>query len=163
VGGLAASSPAVLGDRRCWFSGEEICSADGLVSKRCARASRQQNRARNTANSSRNARGERGFAVGEAQISANFKHFCNVEFASGNCPHLAIRDSEVSARNGGATLLLHSRDLVTLQKRPPKKGKGWCPEHARRKVRSPSTASRLAALRVCGHAHTFGGSLNRDD
>jgi hypothetical protein len=30
VGGLAASSPAVLGDRRCWFSGEEICSADGL-------------------------------------------------------------------------------------------------------------------------------------
>jgi len=30
VGGLAASSPAVLGDRRCWFSGEEICSANGL-------------------------------------------------------------------------------------------------------------------------------------
>jgi hypothetical protein len=32
VGGLAESNPAVLGDRR-WFSGEEICSADGEKSK----------------------------------------------------------------------------------------------------------------------------------
>jgi hypothetical protein len=28
----------------------------------------------------------------EARILANFKHFCDVEFASGKCPHLAIRD-----------------------------------------------------------------------
>jgi hypothetical protein len=41
VGGLAESNPAVLGDRR-WFSGEEICSAVRLGSKRCARRRNKQ-------------------------------------------------------------------------------------------------------------------------
>jgi hypothetical protein len=51
----------------------------------------------------------------EARIFANFKHFCDVEFASGKCPHLAIRDRSNLRGDGGATSLLHSRDLRDAQ------------------------------------------------
>jgi hypothetical protein len=92
VGGLAASSPAVLGDRRCWFSGEEICSADGLeangvpalVVNKIERKISWTLRVMRAATEALRFPGVR--------ILANFKHFRDVECASGKCPHLAIRD-----------------------------------------------------------------------
>jgi hypothetical protein len=64
----------------------------------------------------------------EARIFANFKHFCDVEFASGKCPHLAIRDRSNLRGDGGATSLLHSEIFVMHGHRTLRRGCPTC-EH----------------------------------
>ena len=100
VGGLAASSPAVLGDRRCWFSGEEICSAGKIGSKRYACAYCQQNRAeiprviRVMRVATHATSGKR---CGSSRISSIFAGW---SWLQGKRPHLAIRDKSNPEKSG---------------------------------------------------------------
>jgi hypothetical protein len=104
-----------LGTGAVGSRGRRFAALTDFGSKRCAHTGRQQNRARSNPSSSRNARDQRGFAPNEARILANFQHFCRVEFASGKCPHLAIRDRSIRKGEQGSNIsvaLARSRDAT---------------------------------------------------